>query len=409
MMEESSRRARAGVRTRGFLGLGVFRARGRRILGGVAAGLGQRLGVDPVVVRIAFVMLALSGGAGAVAYLVLWAVVPENHGAADMRPPGIRRAAAIGLIVAGTMILLREAGLWFGDTLAISIGLVALGVAVIWLHSDDADRARWSRLAERAPDSSLIGGRGAKVRLVAGGALLVSGIAFFLAESDALNAAPAVVVAVAATIAGLGLVFGPWSWRLLQQLAEERRERIRSQERTEMAAHLHDSVLQTLALIQRTDNARDMSTLARGQERELRAWLSGKPLRQEDSIAGAIESSAASVELQFKVPVDVVTVGDARLDERLRCIVDATREAIVNAAKHSAAERISVYVEVEADAVTAYVRDAGKGFDLAAVATDRRGIADSIIGRMERSGGSAVITTEPDTGTEVQLTLPMSS
>jgi signal transduction histidine kinase len=239
--------------------------------------------------------------------------------------------------------------------------------------------------------------------------LLVSGIAFFLAASDALNAAPTVVFAVAATIAGLGLVFGPWAWRLVHQLAEERRERIRSQARTEMAAHLHDSVLQTLALIQRTDSPRDMVALARGQERELRAWLSRKPLRQENSVAGAIESSAASVELQFKVPVEVVAVGDARLDERLEPIVDATREATINAAKHSGAERISVYVEVEADTVAAFVRDDGKGFDPAAVAFDRRGIADSIHGRMERSGGTAVISSEPGGGTEVQLVLPMTS
>jgi signal transduction histidine kinase/phage shock protein PspC (stress-responsive transcriptional regulator) len=397
---------------RGFLGLGLFRARDHRILGGVAGGVGARLGVDPIVARIGFVMLALCGGVGAVAYLVLWAAVPENDGSAKTRPPGMRRAVAIGLVVLGIMILLREAGLWFGDALAFSIGLAGLGAAVIWLRSDDDERARWGRLTARGPEAlpSLVrAGRIGKTRLVVGALLLASGVAFFLAASDALVAAPAVVLAVGATIAGLGLVFGPWAWRLAHQLAEERRERIRSQERTEMAAHLHDSVLQTLALIQRTDSARDMVALARGQERELRAWLSGKPLRRENSVAGAIESSAAAVELQFKVPVEVVTVGDVRLDERLQPIVDATREATINAAKHSGAERISVYVEVERDAVAAYVRDDGKGFDPAAVAADRRGIADSIRGRMERSGGSAVIVSEPGAGTEVQLALPMTS
>jgi signal transduction histidine kinase len=412
MLEDSANAPRVARERRGFLRLGLFRARNRRILGGVAGGLGARVGVDPVVVRIAFVMLALCGGAGVVAYLVLWAAVPQNDGTAEARAPGVRRAVAIGLIVLGFMILLREAGLWFGDTLAVSVGLAALGAAVIWLQSDDAERARWSRFTARAPEGSLpllMTGRVGKLRLAAGGLLLASGIAFFLAASDALNAAPTVVFAVAATIAGLGLVFGPWAWRLVHQLAEERRERIRSQERTEMAAHLHDSVLQTLALIQRTDSARDMVALARGQERELRAWLSGKPLRQENSVAGAIESSAASVGLQFKVPVEVVTVGDAPLDERLEPIVDATREATINAAKHSGAERISVYVEVEPDAVAAYVRDDGKGFDPAAVASERRGIADSIHGRMERSGGTAVISSEPEGGTEVQLVLPTTS
>jgi signal transduction histidine kinase len=412
VLEDGAKATGVTPERRGFLRLGLFRARDRRILGGVAGGLGARLGVDPVIVRIAFVMLGLCGGAGVVVYLVLWAAVPENDGGTQTSAPGVRRAAAIGLIVLGVMILFREAGLWFGDTLAVSVGLAALGAAVIWLQSDDVERARWSRFTARTPEGSpslLMTGRIGKIRLVAGGVLLASGIAFFLAASDALNAAPTVVFAVAATSAGLGLVFGPWAWRLVHQLAEERRERIRSQERTEMAAHLHDSVLQTLALIQRTDRARDMVALARGQERELRAWLSGNPPRQENSVAGAIESSAASVELQFKVPVEVVTVGDAPLDERLEPIVDATREATINAAKHSGADRISVYVEVESDAVAAYVRDDGKGFDPAAVAFDRRGIADSIRGRMERSGGTAVISSEPGAGTEVQLVLPMTS
>jgi signal transduction histidine kinase len=101
-----------------------------------------------------------------------------------------------------------------------------------------------------------------------------------------------------------------------------------------------------------------------------------------------------------------VTVGDAALDDRLQAIVDATREATVNAAKHSGAGQISIYLEVEPESVTAFVRDKGTGFDLEAVAPDRRGIVDSIRGRMQRSGGSATIVTEPDAGTEVQLSIP---
>jgi phage shock protein PspC (stress-responsive transcriptional regulator) len=151
MLEESANARRVTRERRGFLRLGLFRARDRRILGGVAGGLGARVGVDPVVLRIAFVMLALCGGAGAVVYLVLWAAVPEDDGTAETRAPGVRRAVAVGLIVLGLMILLREAGLWFGDTLGVSVGLAALGAAVIWLQSDDAERARWSRFAAGAP------------------------------------------------------------------------------------------------------------------------------------------------------------------------------------------------------------------------------------------------------------------
>jgi signal transduction histidine kinase len=195
---------------------------------------------------------------------------------------------------------------------------------------------------------------------------------------------------------------------MLTQLSEERRERVRSQERAEMAAHLHDSVLQTLALIQRTDQPKEMVALARNQERELRAWLNGTLPRTTETLAGAIEQAAAAVELQLRVPIEVVTVGDAPLDERLLGMVEASREAMVNAAKHSKAERISVYMEVEREQVYVFVRDEGCGFELAAVAPDRRGIAESIQGRMDRLGGSAAIVSEPGSGTEVQLTMSAS-
>jgi signal transduction histidine kinase len=198
-------------------------------------------------------------------------------------------------------------------------------------------------------------------------------------------------------------------WRLAGQLARERSERIRSQERAEMAAHLHDSVLQTLALIQRADAPRDMVALARNQERELRAWLNGRQPTGDDTLASAIEKVAASVELTLKVPVEVVTVGDAPLDDRLRAVVEACREATVNAAKHSGAPQISIYVEVEPASVTAFVRDQGSGFDPESVASDRRGIAESIHGRMQRAGGSATIVSEMLGGTEVQLSMPRAS
>ena len=173
-----------------------------------------------------------------------------------------------------------------------------------------------------------------------------------------------------------------------------------------MAAHLHDSVLQTLALIQRTDRSNEMVALARNQERELRAWLNGTALTGDDSLANSIQQVAAAVELQFKVPVEVVTVGDMTVDERARSIVDAAREATMNAAKHSGTDGISVYVEVEPDAVNAYVRDEGRGFSEGEGAPGRRGIVESIRGRMERSGGKATIRSTPGEGTEVHLVLP---
>jgi signal transduction histidine kinase/phage shock protein PspC (stress-responsive transcriptional regulator) len=395
----------------GFLGLGLFRSRRHRIVAGVAGGLGERLGIDPVLVRIGFVILSLNAGAGVLAYLVLWAFVPEASEPEAERPPSVRRAAGGALMGGGILLLLRELGLWVGDVLATSVMLGALGIAVVWLRSDAVERDRLRDLASRIPSNpldALAVGRGGKARLALGALFVAAGVATLIWRTNALNAAPGIVFAVAVTIVGLGVFAGPWAWRLARQLSDERRERIRQEERAEMAAHLHDSVLQTLALIQRTDQPKEMVALARSQERELRAWLNGSMMRRGDTIAGAVEEVAAAVELQFQVPVEVVTVGDSPLDERLRSIVDASREATVNAAKHSGAAQISVYVEVEPTTVTAFVRDEGVGFDPDEVASDRRGIAESIRGRMERSGGSATIHSAPGEGTEVQLSIPRS-
>ena len=398
----------------GFRNYGLYRSTDQRVIAGVAGGLGERFGVDPVLVRIAFALLSLSGLAGVVLYAVLWVLVPEAEGGSGaFLPPKTQRAVAMGMIVLGVMILLRPLGLWLGDTLASSFSLAALGAGVIWLTSPESQRQRWSRnLHDRVPDNPLetLGAtdRVGRLRLGAGALFFGGGILLFLQRTNALEAAPGIVIAVAATMAGLGIIFGPWGWRLLRQLTEERRERIRSEERADMAAHLHDSVLQTLALIQRTDQAKEMVALARNQERELRAWLNGTPTHRDQMLSGALEDAASAVELQFKVPIEVVTVGDAPMDERMQAVVDACREATVNAAKHSGAAQISVYMEAEPDAITTFVRDDGAGFDPAAVAPDRRGIAESIRGRMERSGGSALITTEPGGGTEVQLTMARS-
>jgi signal transduction histidine kinase len=379
------------------------------VLAGVAGGLGERLGVDPVLIRLGFVLLSLSGGFGVVVYLVLWALIPDSTGVVAIRTPTPRRAVGLASMLLGTMILLREAGLWFGDAVAWSVGLAAVGVAVVWLRSEGAERDRLRQFAGRLPADpleELAAGRAGRVRLGIGALLVIAGIATFLMRTNALNSAPAVVLAVAITLIGLGIFAGPWAWRTVRQLSDERRERIRHEERAEMAAHLHDSVLQTLALIQRTDRPKEMVALARSQERELRAWLNGTALLGEDSVARSIERMAASVELQFKVPVEVVTVGDALLDDRNRSLVDAAREATVNAAKHSRSELVSLYVEVEPHAITAYVRDEGEGFDAAEVSSDRRGITESIRGRMERAGGAATVHSSPGEGTEVQLTLP---
>jgi signal transduction histidine kinase len=197
--------------------------------------------------------------------------------------------------------------------------------------------------------------------------------------------------------------------RLVRQLGEERRERIRSEERAEVAAHLHDSVLQTLAMIQRSPSAEEMTSLARGQERELRTWLYGRTRPSPNGrrmLSEALDEAATRVERLHHVAVETVVVGDCPLDDRLRAVVDAAGEALSNAAKHSGARAVSVYVEVGPHTVQLYVRDQGRGFVPGSLAPDRRGISDSIVGRMERHGGVATIASEPAEGTEVHLRMP---
>jgi signal transduction histidine kinase len=376
----------------------------------VAGGLGERLGVDPLLIRVAFVVLAIAGGSGVVLYLLAWAlsIEPDSDAARarPVRPPSARLAFAVGLIVLGTMLLLREVGLWFGDQIVWPVALAAAGSAVIWARSDDRDRARWAILPGN-PVEALFTGRVGLARVVVGGLLVASGLALGFANTGPdLAAAVDALAGVAVTVVGLGLIFGPWAARLIHQLAEERRGRIRSEARAEMAAHLHDSVLHTLALIQRVDASPEVAALARRQERELRAWLYRAPVPPEGRLRPAVEAIATRVEQRHNVPVDVVVVGDAPLDEAGRALVEACQEAALNAAKHSGAPLVSVYVEVEPDELSGFVRDEGKGFDPDQVPTDRRGIADSIRGRIRRHGGSVSILSAPGEGTEVQLRLP---
>jgi signal transduction histidine kinase len=388
----------------------LVRSRDNRVLLGVAGGIGERLGVDPVLIRVALAVLAIAGGAGVVIYLLGWAfsVEPDAEVARDrpVRRPAARQAFALGLVVLGSLLLLREIGLWFGDQIVWPIALAAAGSAIIWARSDDRDRARWARFPGN-PVEALLTGRVGLIRILVGGLAVASGLGLGFANTGAdLSAAGDALLGVVITLIGLSLIFGPWATRLASQLAEERRGRIRSEARAEMAAHLHDSVLHTLALIQRADASPEVVGLARRQERELRAWLYRAPVPPEGRLRPAVEAIATRVEQRHNVPVDIVVVGDAPLDDAGRALVDACQEAAFNAARHSGAPLVSIYVEVEPDELTGFVRDEGKGFDPEGVPTDRRGIADSIRGRIRRHGGTVSIVSSPGEGTEVQLHLP---
>lgn len=390
---------------------GVARSSEDRMVAGVAGGIARRLGVDAVLVRLAFIVLATAGLAGLVLYALGATLLPPDTDRPQPLPrrtPHARYALALGFVVTGLLLLLKSVSIWFADSLTWSLWLAACGSALVWTRAADDERERFRRLLGRVSGGQLPAPQQlGRMRLLAGIGLLLLGMLVFLVGSADLSAIADQLVAVAVTGAGAALLVGPWVQRLASQVAEERRERIRSEERAEMAAHLHDSVLQTLALIQRAGSREDMVRLARSQERELRSWLFGRhPGRAATRFAEAVQDAAGRVEERYGVAVEVVLVSDTDLDADLRALVDAAAEAMTNAAKHSGADTISVFAEVTPTDVEIFVRDEGKGFDPGAVPPDRRGLADSIHRRMERHGGTVSLFSEPGGGTEVELRMP---
>jgi signal transduction histidine kinase len=398
----------------------LTRSRDDRMVAGVCGGLAGALGIDALVVRVVAVVLALAGGAGLAAYLAAWMLVPREGDEESLaravvlhRRWNVVQVLSAGSVALGVLLLARATGLWVGDAVVWPVLLAAIGMGVIWRQAGDDERPSLARVVGRLPrPTSSLGGidvrsrRAALARVVVGVVLVAAGVGGFLAATDAFSAVRQGLLASAGIVTGLALITGPWWLRLGRELSNERRERIRSEERAEVAAHLHDSVLQTLALIQRNAaDPRAVVTMARRQERELRGWLwaSGREAPGGDTLAAEVARVAEEVEADTGVTVEVVTVGDAPLDERLRALVASGREAMVNAARWSGAATVSVYAEAKDDEVTVFVHDWGTGFDLEGVASDRHGVRESIIGRMARNGGTAVVRSAAGEGTEVQL------
>ena len=399
------------------------------ILGGVCAGIGQRLGVDPLILRVAVVAASAAGGVGVALYLLGWMLLPVaaiGEARPMTRPRGATRAslqvgAGVSLLAASFLLTLREFGLWAGDPVVFPLVLAAGGVALVWRQSTQrvvspelTPTPRAAQTLPAPPAAARTRGATRAAGVYRGGfgvALIVGAALLVLQTTGALSAARDVVLATVVVVTALGLILAPFLYRLGRTLAAERAARIRSQERAEVAAHLHDSVLQTLALVQRqAADPRTVATLARRQERELRTWLEGDRT-PTGHFASALREAAAEVEERFGVAVDVVAVGDAPLDADLRATADAAREAMVNAAKFGgdgAGSAVAVYAEATPEAVSVFVRDRGQGFDLAAVPADRRGVRESIVGRMERHGGRATVHAAPGMGVEVELRLERS-
>lgn len=422
------RRPRADSEAEERDGRRLYRDPEKGMVGGVIAGLAARFGWDVRLLRVLVAVgVIVSGGLVLAAYVFAWAVIPVAAG--DGRPgrprraiPGGRRGwqlgLGVGLLTLSALLIFRELGIWLSDAFVWPLVLAAAGAALLW-----AQTRRTSAIADERGDTGFGADRrpfGATPAAAAEGgsrlldlyrggfgiALVVGAALLFLTQNNALGAARDAAFTSIVAIFALALILAPFIWRLGRNLTDERTERIRSQERAEMAAHLHDSVLQTLTLMQkRSDDPREVAALARRQERELRGWLAADPRAAGvGGFAAAIESAAEEVEDAYRVKIEVVAVGDCELDQLAAAVVGAAREALTNAAKFAGSEGpIAVYAEVGEGTIEVYVRDRGPGFDPDQAPVDRRGVRDSIVGRMRRHGGTATIASVPGAGTEVQL------
>ncbi len=381
----------------------------------MASGVADHFGVPVLYVRLVFIVATWFQGVGVVIYLLLWRLLPLQRpemspGLESATRRGLRssirtgsveiaQTVALGAVGIGVLLLIQSTGRGINDNLFGPLLIGVVGLAVIWRQFDDVAWGRWMRETRGWAFAS---------RVAAGAGLVAVAALYFLTKEGGWGAAVNLASALVIAVLGIGLILGPWIARLLGDLSEERRERVRSQERADVAAHLHDSVLQTLALLQK--NAGDsatVATLARRQERELRAWLYGNDEQPGDSLVAALRATAAEIEDVHRVPVEVIAVGDVSLDPDVTALVRAAREAMVNAAKHAGVDRVDVYAETDGRTAEVFVRDRGVGFDPETIAEDRMGIRGSIIDRIERHGGTATIRSQPGDGTEVALRVPV--
>ena len=371
-----------------------------------------------MVIRLLFVLAALLS-VGVPAYVIAWLLVPmvgedtniATKALTDRR--GLALAAGLGTLLVVVLIIASVLGAgWLGN-LAWPLVAGIAGMALIWRNASVDEQTTLRRLAEPLLGWTGKGKRSATVaRVSAAAVLLVSGLAILLAGHDGaqlLRPLGGLILVVAAIV----LILGPWWLRIARDLVSERQARVRAEERADMASRVHDSVLQTLALIQRNaDQPAQVVKLARAQERELRSWLFGgkTPGAVHDqgttTLAAGVRLIQQEVEARYGVAVEAVTVGDCGLDDQLDALLAAAREATVNAAKWSDADVISLFAEVEPTEVSVFVRDRGRGFDPAAVPGDRKGLAESVRARMARRGGSVVVRSALGDGTEVSLRMP---
>jgi signal transduction histidine kinase/phage shock protein PspC (stress-responsive transcriptional regulator) len=393
-----------------------------RMVAGVCAGVAQHLGVPVKWVRLTIILLMFVNGAGLAVYAFLWALTPQEGErgsdpalAPDSAPTRITTAVeapesgveltsgrlllgGAAALVIGVVWMAQQFGLDLRANVLIPLLVVCIGAVIAWSQLDDAQRGRWL-----GRDT---GTRGLRLaRLAFGFGLAVIGLVVLVTRGRSLTAVWDSALATLAVLAGAVLIAAPWAVRLWTELRHEQEESARANERADIAAHLHDSVLQTLALIQRkAGDPVAVNQLARAQERELRSWLYAGPVGSAATLASAAAEVAHDVEDVHGIPIDLVVTGDGPLDADGQALIRALRESLLNAVRHGRPP-VSAYVEIGAEGVEAYVRDHGDGFDLDDIPDDRLGVRESILGRMSRHGGAAKVR-RMEQGTEIELTLP---
>jgi signal transduction histidine kinase len=390
------------------------------MVGGVAAGVAAWIGLDVTIVRLGFVLLALLSGFGAAAYVVAWLMLPAtgetgtiaSKALGDRR--GIALAAGLGSFLLVVLFVASSLGAGRLGSLAVPVVISVAGLVLIVRNGTPAEQADLRRMTESVLGMRSDRGRRRWLRPVVAGVALLAGVITVLSGPRGhLYLRP--LVGFAIVMAAIVIVLGPWWLRIARDLVVERQARVRAEERADMASRVHDSVLQTLALIQlHSDEPQRVVQLARAQERELRSWLfddqaPGSISAEGMTVAAGVRLIQQEVEAAHGVAVEAITVGDCELDDDLVALLAAAREATVNAVKWSGAPVVSVFAEVEPALVSLFVRDRGRGFDPAEVPSDRKGLAESVHARMTRRGGQAVVRSVMGEGTEVSLTMPRSA
>ncbi len=394
------------------------RGRDNCILGGVCGGFATRLGIKERNIRVIFALLTLIFGLGILLYMTFWLVLTrsgEEHSIIQQIFQNRREAQLVLVAFIATIVLiiaLQTTGTRTSDGFGWPLLLSVFAGVAVWRGASIDERSHLTEFFDTAP---FIGGafsksrKGLVLRVVVGAGLIFIGLHQLHHIGGFWGSAGSAIIGTAVLVVGVLVLFAPWWLQNVRELTSERRERVRAEERASMVAHLHDSVLQTLTLIERAAaNEGDVVRLARNQERELRQWLFSPETvtNASTSFVGLVGAIEHDVENDYGVRVELVTVGDCVPDDRVSTLVAAAREAAINAAKWSEATSVSIYTEVEPTTISIFVRDQGIGFDLDAIPADRQGIALSIRQRMVQLGGEAIINTEVGSGTEVQLVMP---